>query len=185
MALEDILKKLTKEGTFIHSDGELSNNFVEVAAIATDPEWIQTATEAIIPVFRKFGAKKIAVRESMDVAIATHISRELKIPLLLVSPLEQFFTQPVRGQFGKNEDVVVFSTCVKNPAGLAYACEVLKKKHLNVKGVVVLLNRSANIKEFSAGAGLEVFCIFNYLTKDGSKLEMTKEYIKLMGGRNV
>ncbi|MCK4550965.1 MAG: hypothetical protein KAT91_03350, partial [Candidatus Aenigmarchaeota archaeon] len=75
MDFKDILKGLIKKGDFIHTDGTICNNYLEVAALPTNPKWVGALLDTLVPVFRKLNPDYIASGEGITVATATHISR--------------------------------------------------------------------------------------------------------------
>ncbi|MCK5474296.1 MAG: hypothetical protein KAI53_02725 [Candidatus Aenigmarchaeota archaeon] len=179
MDFKDILKGLVKKGDFIYTNGTMGKNFLEVAALPTNPAWIDALLDLIVPVFKKIKPDYIVCVEGISVATATHISREFGIPLLMIPKGEHPYTQTIRGEFKKNKSVVVFTTLINNPSGIMHTCEILKKNGLKTKYVVSLINRGKNLNELFLKEEIKFLSIYDYPSDDSAEIKENENYIRL------
>ncbi|MCK4551183.1 MAG: hypothetical protein KAT91_04465, partial [Candidatus Aenigmarchaeota archaeon] len=112
-------------------------------------------------------------------ATATHISRELGLPLLLIPKGEHPYTQTIRGKFKKNKSVVVFATLINNPSSIMHACKILKKNGLKIKYVVLVINRGKNLNELFLKEEIKLLSIYDYRSEDDAEIKENDEYVRL------
>ncbi|MCC7553768.1 MAG: orotate phosphoribosyltransferase [Methanobacteriaceae archaeon] len=143
--LIEILKKnkVFKEGEFVLSSGKKSNYYIDMKKAITDPEILSTIAKLINKKIASEKIDKIAGPALGAIPIATAISLEAEIPLLMIRKEKKDYgtSKLIEGELNKNDSVILVEDVTTTGNSLLKAIKAINENGGNVKKAFVVVDR--------------------------------------------
>lgn len=143
--LIEILKEnnVFQEGNFLLSSGKKSNYYIDMKKAITDPEILSTIAKLIYEKIINENIDKIAGPALGAIPIATAVSLQANIPLLMIRKEKKNYgtSKLIEGELNKGDDVIVVEDVTTTGNSLLKAIEAIKKNGGNVKKTFVVVDR--------------------------------------------
>lgn len=164
MASKESLIKLLKEndvikyGNFILSSGKESNYYIDIKKGITNPEILKLIAILISEKFKDDKINRIAGPALGAVPIATAISLESEIPLLMVRKGKKDYgtSKQVEGEINFGDNVVLVEDVTTTGASLFKAIKAIESVNGIVKKVFVVVDREDGATEFFKSKNIEL-----------------------------
>ena len=159
MASKEYLINLLKEnevfleGDFTLSSGKKSNYYINMKNAITNPEILLTISQLICDEIKKGQYDKIAGPALGAVPIATAISLESKLPLLMIRKQKKGYgtSKLIEGELNDGDKVVIVEDVSTTGKSLLKAINAIEDNGGNVVKAFVVVDRNEGaIEEFSS-----------------------------------
>ena len=136
-------KDVVKFGKFILSSGKESNYYVNIKMAITDPKILKKIAEIVSSQIIKEKIDKVAGPALGAVPIATAISLELEIPLLIIRKTKKGYgtSKLIEGTLEEGDSVIVVEDVTTTGNSLLKAIKVIEENGGIVKKAVVIVDR--------------------------------------------
>lgn len=149
--LIDLLKEnnVFLEGNFTLSSGKKSNYYINMKKAITNPEILYTIAKLITEQIKEDNIDKIAGPALGAVPIATAISLESKLPLLMIRKEKKGYgtSKLIEGELNENDEVIVVEDVTTTGGSLLKAIKAIQDNGGNVKRAFVVVDRLEGAKE--------------------------------------
>ena len=170
MPSKDYLIKLLKEnevflkGDFTLSSGKKSDYYINMKKAITEPEILSTIAKLISELIAEDGIDKVAGPALGAVPIATAVSLESEIPLLMIRKEKKGYgtSKLIEGELNEGDNVIVVEDVSTTGGSLLKAIKAIQDNGGNVKRAFVVVDRQEGaIEEFEKeGIALEpLICV--------------------------
>ena len=164
MVSKDYLIDLLKEnevflkGDFTLSSGKKSDYYINMKKAITNPEILSTISKLIYDEIKDESVDKIAGPALGAVPIATALSLDSKIPLLMIRKEKKGYgtSKLIEGELNKNDEVVVVEDVSTTGGSLLKAINAIKDNGGIVKKAFVVVDRNEGAIENFKELGLEL-----------------------------
>ena len=171
MVSKDYLIELLKEnevfleGDFTLSSGKKSSYYINMKKAITDPEILSTISMLITQKIADENIDKVAGPALGAVPIATAVSLESKLPLLMIRKEKKGYgtSKLIEGELNEGDNVIVVEDVSTTGGSLLKAIKAIQDNGGNVKRAFVVVDRQEGaIEEFDkAGIKLEPLITVN------------------------
>lgn len=137
-------KEVVKFGKFILSSGKESDYYVNMKMAITDPNILKTIAKIVSNQINKEGIDKIAGPALGAVPLATAISLESEIPMLMIRKAKKGYgtSKLIEGILEEGDSVVVVEDVTTTGNSLLKAIKAIEENGGNVKRAVVVVDRA-------------------------------------------
>ena len=164
MVSKDYLIDLLKEnevflkGDFTLSSGKKSDYYINMKKAITNPEILSTISKLIYDEIKDESVDKIAGPALGAVPIATALSLDSKIPLLMIRKEKKGYgtSKLIEGELNQNDEVVVVEDVSTTGGSLLKAINAIKDNGGIVKKAFVVVDRNEGAIENFKELGLEL-----------------------------
>lgn len=143
--LMDILQKneVFKRGKFILSSGKESDYYIDMKKAITDVEILKTIAKLIFEEIKDESIDKVAGPALGAVPIATAISLEANIPLLMIRKEKKGYgtSKLIEGELNNGDNVILVEDVTTTGNSLLKAIEAIQNKGGIVKRAFVVVDR--------------------------------------------
>ena len=151
--LIDLLKEneVFLEGDFTLSSGKKSNYYINMKKAITEPEILSTISKLISDKIKDDAIDKVAGPALGAVPIATAVSLESKLPLLMIRKEKKGYgtSKLIEGELVDGDDVIVVEDVSTTGGSLLKAIRAIEDNGGNVKRAFVVVDRQEGaIEEF-------------------------------------
>ncbi|AMD18468.1 orotate phosphoribosyltransferase [Methanobrevibacter sp. YE315] len=151
--LIDLLKEneVFLEGDFTLSSGKKSNYYINMKKAITEPEILSTISKLITEKIKDDEIDKVAGPALGAVPIATAVSLESGLPLLMIRKEKKGYgtSKLIEGELLEGDDVIVVEDVSTTGGSLLKAIKAIKDNGGNVKRAFVVVDREEGaIEEF-------------------------------------
>lgn len=152
--LIDLLKEneVFLEGDFTLSSGKKSNYYINMKKAITEPEILSTISKLITQKIVDEDIDKVAGPALGAVPIATAVSLESKLPLLMIRKEKKGYgtSKLIEGELNEGDNVIVVEDVSTTGGSLLKAINAIKENGGNVKRAFVVVDREEGaIEEFA------------------------------------
>ncbi|WP_407392598.1 orotate phosphoribosyltransferase [Methanobrevibacter sp.] len=152
--LIDLLKEneVFLEGDFTLSSGKKSNYYINMKKAITEPEILSTISKLITQKIVDEDIDKVAGPALGAVPIATAVSLESKLPLLMIRKEKKGYgtSKLIEGELNEGDNVIVVEDVSTTGGSLLKAINAIKENGGNVKRAFVVVDREEGaIEEFT------------------------------------
>lgn len=180
--LQKILEGLLYKGFFILSDGSFSGVYVDIVSLPITKDGMGLSSKVFVKMLKKLDVDKIVAKKGPMDSIVAEISRKAEIPLLLASPQRALFDHKIRGKYKKGDRAAIVSMFTISPSIWMSMSDTLRHNGVDVRYLLVLLNRRPDMIEELSEEGIELISIFE-LDEKKKKFSVSDEFRDLMGYR--
>ena len=151
--LIDLLKEneVFLEGDFTLSSGKKSNYYINMKKAITEPEILSTISKLITEKISNDDIDKVAGPALGAVPIATAVSLESKLPLLMIRKEKKGYgtSKLIEGELNEGDDVIVVEDVSTTGGSLLKAIKAIEENGGNVVRAFVVVDRQEGaIEEF-------------------------------------
>ena len=143
--LIDLLKQngVFLEGDFTLSSGKKSNYYINMKKAITEPEILSTISKLITQKIDLDDIDKVAGPALGAVAIATAVSLESKLPLLMIRKEKKGYgtSKLIEGELNEGDNVIVVEDVSTTGGSLLKAIRAINDNGGNVKRAFVVVDR--------------------------------------------
>ena len=143
--LIDLLKEngVFLEGDFTLSSGKKSNYYINMKKAITEPEILSTISKLITQKIDLDDIDKVAGPALGAVPIATAVSLESKLPLLMIRKEKKGYgtSKLIEGELNEGDDVIVVEDVSTTGGSLLKAIRAINDNGGNVKRAFVVVDR--------------------------------------------
>ena len=143
--LIDLLKdnEVFLEGDFTLSSGKKSNYYINMKKAITEPEILSTISKLISDKIKDEDIDKVAGPALGAVPIATAVSLESKLPLLMIRKEKKGYVTPksIEGELLEGYNVIVVEDVSTTGGSLLKAIKAIQDNGGNVKRAFVVVDR--------------------------------------------
>lgn len=158
------------EGDFLLSSGKKSNYYINMKKAITDPEILSTIAKLITELISDDSIDKVAGPALGAVPIATAISLESKLPLLMIRKEKKGYgtSKLIEGELNPGDEVIVVEDVTTTGGSLLKAIKAIQDNGGIVKRAFVVVDREEGAKEAfdKEGITLESLISVNEFFKD-------------------
>lgn len=158
------------EGDFLLSSGKKSNYYINMKKAITDPEILSTIANLITELISDDSIDKVAGPALGAVPIATAISLESKLPLLMIRKEKKGYgtSKLIEGELNPGDEVIVVEDVTTTGGSLLKAIKAIQDNGGIVKRAFVVVDREEGAKEAfdKEGITLESLISVNEFFKD-------------------
>ncbi|WP_296791617.1 orotate phosphoribosyltransferase [uncultured Methanobrevibacter sp.] len=165
--LIDLLKEneVFLEGDFTLSSGKKSNYYINMKKAITEPKILSTISKLITEKINDDEIDKVAGPALGAVPIATAVSLESELPLLMIRKEKKGYgtSKLIEGELNEGDSVIVVEDVSTTGGSLLKAIKAIQENGGNVKRAFVVVDRQEGaIEEFEkAGITLEPLITVN------------------------
>ena len=165
--LIDLLKEneVFLEGNFTLSSGKKSNYYINMKKAITEPKILSTISKLITEKINDDEIDKVAGPALGAVPIATAVSLESELPLLMIRKEKKGYgtSKLIEGELNEGDSVIVVEDVSTTGGSLLKAIKAIQENGGNVKRAFVVVDRQEGaIEEFEkAGITLEPLITVN------------------------
>ena len=149
--LIDLLKEneVFLEGDFTLSSGKKSNYYINMKKAITEPEILSTISKLITDQIKNDDIDKVAGPALGAVPIATAVSLESKLPLLMIRKEKKGYgtSKLIEGELLEGDDVIVVEDVSTTGGSLLKAIKAIQENGGNVKRAFVVVDRQEGANE--------------------------------------
>ncbi|KZX13551.1 orotate phosphoribosyltransferase [Methanobrevibacter oralis] len=151
------------EGDFTLSSGKKSNYYINMKKAITEPEILSTISKLITKLIANDNINKVAGPALGAVPIATAVSLESKIPLLMIRKEKKGYgtSKLIEGDLNSGDDVVVVEDVTTTGGSLLKAIKAIQKNGGKVKRAFVVVDRQEGAIETFKKEGIELEPLIN------------------------
>ena len=151
-----INKEVVKFGKFILSSGKESDYYVNMKMAITDPKILKTIAKIVSSQISEEKIDKIAGPALGAVPIATAISLESEIPMLMIRKAKKGYgtSELIEGTLQEGDSIVVVEDVTTTGNSLLKAIRAIKENGGNVKRAVVVVDRDEGAIENLKNEGI-------------------------------
>lgn len=143
--LIDLLKEneVFLQGDFTLSSGKKSDYYINMKKAITDPEILSTISKLITGLIADDDIDKVAGPALGAVPIATAVSLESKLPLLMIRKEKKGYgtSKLIEGELNEGDDVIVVEDVSTTGGSLLKAIKAIQENGGNVKRAFVVVDR--------------------------------------------
>ena len=143
--LIDLLKEngVFLEGDFTLSSGKKSNYYINMKKAITEPEILSTISKLITQKIDLYDIDKVAGPALGAVPIATAVSLESKLPLLMIRKEKKGYgtSKLIEGELNEGDNVIVVEDVSTTGGSLLKAIRAINDNGGNVKRAFVVVDR--------------------------------------------
>ena len=149
MQSKEYLIKLLKEnevflkGDFTLSSGKKSDYYINMKKAITEPEMLSTIAKLIVDLIAEDNVDKFAGPALGAVPIATAVSLEGNLPLLMIRKEKKGYgtSKLIEGQLNPNDNVIVVEDVTTTGGSLLKAIKAIRENGGNVTRAFVVVDR--------------------------------------------
>ena len=164
MTSKDVLIKLLKdnevyiEGDFTLSSGKKSNYYINMKKAITEPEILSTISKLIYDKIKDENIDKIAGPALGAVPIATAVSLQSKLPLLMIRKQKKGYgtSKLIEGELNEGDNVVIVEDVSTTGGSLLKAINAIQDNGGNVVKAFVVVDRKEGAIENFKKEGIEL-----------------------------
>lgn len=149
--LIDLLKEngVFLKGDFTLSSGKKSDYYINMKKAITDPEILSAIAKMITEMISQDNIDKVAGPALGAVPIATAISLESKLPLLMIRKEKKGYgtSKLIEGELEENDEVIVVEDVTTTGGSLLKAIKAIQDNGGTVKRAFVVVDRNEGAKE--------------------------------------
>ena len=158
--LIDLLKEndVFLEGDFTLSSGKKSNYYINMKKAITEPKILSTISKLITDKIKDEDIDKVAGPALGAVPIATAVSLESKLPLLMIRKEKKGYgtSKLIEGELNEGDNVIVVEDVSTTGGSLLKAINAIQDNGGNVKRAFVVVDRQEGAIDEFAKAGIEL-----------------------------
>lgn len=158
--LIDLLKEneVFKEGHFILSSGKESDYYIDMKKAITEPDILSTVAKLITQKIADDNIDKVAGPALGAVPIATAISLESNIPLLMIRKEKKSYgtSKLIEGELNEGDEVIVVEDVTTTGGSLIRAIKAVQASGGNVKRAFVIVDRLEGAVEAFENEGIKL-----------------------------
>lgn len=151
-----------KWGEFTLRSGEVSPIYIDCRAIISYPSLLRNLSKALWDKVKHLKLSLLCGVPYTALPIATAISLDQNVPMLMCRKETKDYgtKKQVEGVFKAGQDCLIVEDVVTTGGSVLQIAELLKKHDLNVKDIVVLVDRQQGGKEALKAAGYQLHSVF-------------------------
>ena len=158
--LIDLLKEneVFLEGDFTLSSGKKSNYYINMKKAITEPEILSTISSLITDQIKNDEIDKVAGPALGAVPIATAVSLESKLPLLMIRKEKKGYgtSKLIEGELNEGDSVIVVEDVSTTGGSLLKAIKAIQENGGNVKRAFVVVDRQEGAIDEFKKEGIEL-----------------------------
>lgn len=158
--LIDLLKEneVFLQGDFTLSSGKKSDYYINMKKAITDPEILSTISKLITGLIADDDIDKVAGPALGAVPIATAVSLESKLPLLMIRKEKKGYgtSKLIEGELNEGDDVIVVEDVSTTGGSLLKAIKAIQENGGNVKRAFVVVDRQEGAIEAFKKEGINL-----------------------------
>lgn len=158
--LIDLLKKneVFKEGHFVLSSGKESDYYIDMKKAITEPEILSAVSKLIYELIKEDNINKVAGPALGAVPIATAISLEANIPLLMIRKEKKSYgtSKLIEGELVEGDEVIVVEDVTTTGGSLLKAIKAIQDNGGIVKRAFVIVDRLEGANEAFEKEGIKL-----------------------------
>ena len=149
-------KEVVKFGKFILSSGKESDYYVNMKMAITDPNILKAISKVVSSQINEDKIDKIAGPALGAVPIATAISLELEIPMLMIRKAKKGYgtSKLIEGTLEEGDSVIVVEDVTTTGNSLLKAIKAIEENGGNVKKALVVVDRDEGAIENLKNEGI-------------------------------
>lgn len=163
--LIDLLKEngVFLQGDFTLSSGKKSDYYINMKKAITDPTILSTIAKLITELISEDNIDKVAGPALGAVPIATAISLESEIPLLMIRKEKKGYgtSKLIEGELEENDEVIVVEDVTTTGGSLLKAIKAIQDNGGIVKRAFVVVDRNEGAKEAFEKEGISLEPLIN------------------------
>lgn len=163
--LIDLLKEngVFLQGDFTLSSGKKSDYYINMKKAITDPTILSTIAKLITDLISEDNIDKVAGPALGAVPIATAISLESQIPLLMIRKEKKGYgtSKLIEGELEENDEVIVVEDVTTTGGSLLKAIKAIQDNGGIVKRAFVVVDRNEGAKEAFEKEGISLEPLIN------------------------
>ena len=152
-----------KSGEFTLRSGKVSPIYIDCRTIIAYPPLLRQVANALWNEIKPLKPSLLCGVPYTALPMATAISLEQNIPMLMCrKEIKDYGTKkPIEGEFTFGQDCLIIEDVVTTGGSVLQTAELLKSQGLQVKDIVVLVDRQQGGKEALMAAGYFLHSIFS------------------------
>ena len=158
--LIDLLKEneVFLQGDFTLSSGKKSDYYINMKKAITDPEILSTISKLITELIGEEDIDKVAGPALGAVPIATAVSLESKLPLLMIRKEKKGYgtSKLIEGELNEGDNVIVVEDVSTTGGSLLKAIKAIQNNGGNVKRAFVVVDRKEGAIDEFKKEGIEL-----------------------------
>lgn len=145
-------------GDFTLASGKKSKYYIDIKKASTDPKTLKLIAEQAALLIRKMDIDSVAGVELGGVPLATAVSLETELPLLLVRKTVKDYGTKGRfvGELKAGDKLVLLEDVTTSGGSVKDAIKVVREAEGDVKYVITVVDREEGAKESLAELGVEL-----------------------------
>ena len=147
-----------EQGDFTLASGKKSNYYVNMKKAITNPEILSTIAKLITEKIENDGIDKVAGPALGAVPIATAVSLESQIPLLMIRKEKKGYgtSKLIEGELNQDDDVIVVEDVTTTGGSLLKAIKAIQNNGGIVKRAFVVVDREEGALESFESEGVKL-----------------------------
>jgi orotate phosphoribosyltransferase len=145
-------------GEFTLASGKKSNYYIDIKKASTDPKTLKLIARQAALKVKEMDVNVIAGVELGGVPLATAVSMEIELPLLIIRKAVKDYGTKSRfvGDLKSGDKIVILEDVTTSGGSVRNAIEIVRETGANVKYVISVVDREEGAKENLKEAGAEL-----------------------------
>ncbi len=154
--------KVIKRGEFTLRSGEVSPIYIDCRAIISYPPLLRNVANALWDKVKHLKPSLLCGVPYTALPMATVISLEQNLPMLMCRKETKDYgtKKQIEGVFKSGQDCLIVEDVVTTGGSVLQVAEILKKHDLQVRDIVVLVDRQQGGKETLQAAGYQLHSVY-------------------------
>lgn len=151
-----------KRGEFTLRSGEISPIYIDCRSIISYPPLLRNVAKALWDKVKHLKPSLLCGVPYTALPMATAISLEQNLPMLMCRKETKDYgtKKQIEGVFKIGQDCLIVEDVVTTGGSVLQIAEILKKQHLQVSDIVVLVDRQQGGRETLQAAGYQLHSVY-------------------------
>lgn len=154
--------EVIKRGEFTLRSGEVSSIYIDCRAIISYPPLLHNVAQALWDKVKHLKPSLLCGVPYTALPMATAISLDQNLPMLMCRKETKDYgtKKQIEGVFKSGQDCLIVEDVVTTGGSVLQIADILKKQHLQVSDIVVLVDRQQGGKETLQAAGYHLHSVY-------------------------